>query len=100
MPSLTFDAATSRSDMVAIIKEIVAIPSGKELAILCGKKTTLILPLDLVLFDQMCKMDESKSMKNEKLSKNHFNAWRASINCDASINLLGLPLEEFADLLT
>jgi hypothetical protein len=80
--SPSFDAAIGFSDMVANASKIVSIPCKNELAISCEKKTTLFLPLNLVLFGQICKMDESKSMKNEKWTKNCFNAWRASIGYD------------------
>ena len=80
--SPSFDAAIGCLDMVANASKIVSIPCKKKLAISCEKKTILFLPLNLVLFGQICKMDESKSMKNEKWTKNYFNAWQASIGYD------------------
>ncbi|KAG0590571.1 hypothetical protein KC19_1G110600 [Ceratodon purpureus] len=64
------------------------------------KKRCQFLPLDPLIFEKVCNMDESKSLKNETWAQNRFNSWRESVGLDTSISIVNLPLEEFADLLT
>jgi hypothetical protein len=64
------------------------------------RPTAHFLLLDPDLFEKVCSMEETKSIKNERWAQNRFNSWQQSVGLDTSIDIVDLPLEEFADLLT
>jgi hypothetical protein len=95
-----FNAVGGQSHTAVTSSDTTVVPCGKESTVSCGKKPAAFLPLDVALFDKICKMENGKSLRNEKWAENRFNSWRASIGLDTSVKLVDLPLEDFADLLT
>jgi hypothetical protein len=77
----------------AVVKQISTLVKTK-------KKPSSFLPLDPEVFEKVCNMEESKSIKNERWAQNRFNSWRESVGLNTAVSIVELPLEDFADLLT
>ena len=64
------------------------------------EKSYYFFPLDAALFEKVCSMDKSKSVKNEKWATSLFNSWEALVGLSVELFIVELPLQEFVDLLT